>query len=134
MCYDIHCDKLVNYRQNKSSHTKYLHLPSLELPQSDDVDNQPDVPDHLPLYRTVSAGTINTRRSTELTNSMTGVLEEKKEMKKENFDMKLKLFFLEERLGIGIGGETMKKLSDENIELKVRINQKYLSYISLDFS
>ena len=50
---------------------------------------------------------------------MTGVLEEMKEIKKENFELKLKLFFLEERLGISVGGDSMKNLSDENVELKV---------------
>ena len=50
---------------------------------------------------------------------MTGYLEEMKDIKKDNFDLKLKVFFLEERLGIGIGGVSVKRLSDENIELKV---------------
>ena len=50
---------------------------------------------------------------------MTGYLEEMKDVKKDNFDLKLKVFFLEERLGIGIGGVSVKRLSDENIDLKV---------------
>ena len=50
---------------------------------------------------------------------MFGYLEEIKDIKKDNFDLKLKVFFLEERLGIGIGGVSVKRLSDENIELKV---------------
>jgi hypothetical protein len=73
----------------------------------------------LPLYRTVSAGTVHRRSSQELSNSMTGYLEEMKDMQKDNFDLKLKVFFLEERLGIGIGGVSAKRLSVENIDLKV---------------
>ena len=83
---------------------------------------QPDShgpPEHLPLYRTASAGTVQSRRSSEVTRSLIGYFDDLKDIKKENFDLKLKVFFLEERLGIGIGGESMKKLSDDNIELKV---------------
>jgi hypothetical protein len=76
-------------------------------------------PEQFPLYRTVSSGTVHRRRIQELSNSMSGYLEEIKDIKKENFDLKLKVFFLEERLGIGIGGVSVKRLSDENIDLKV---------------
>ena len=50
---------------------------------------------------------------------MSGYLEEIKDIKKDNFDLKLKVFFLEERLGIGVGGVSVKRLSDENIDLRV---------------
>ena len=54
-----------------------------------------------------------------MTQSLSDYIEDLKDVKKENFDMKLKVFFLEERLGVGIGGESMRKLSEDNIELKV---------------
>jgi len=112
--------QLSPFRQRQN--TNHLHLPSLELHLEDGGDHH-DAPSHLPLYRTVSAGTVHTRRSAELTNSMSGVLEEVKEIKKENFELKLKLFFLEERLGISVGGDSMKRLSDENVELKIQLQQ-----------
>ena len=62
---------------------------------------------------------VHRRRSQELSNSMSGYLEEIKDIKKDNFDLKLKVFFLEERLGIGVGGVSVKRLSDENIDLRV---------------
>merc|ERR1711970_962903 len=43
--------------------------------------------------------------------------------KKENLDLKLKVYFLEERMGVGIGGQTMKQLSDDNIELQIELQQ-----------
>merc|ERR1712013_764174 len=112
--------QLSPFRQRQN--TNHLHFSSLELHLEDGGD-QHQPPTHLPLYRTVSAGTVHTRRSAELTNSMTGVLEEMKEIKKENFELKLKLFFLEERLGISVGGDSMKNLSDENVELKIQLQQ-----------
>ena len=41
-----------------------------------------------------------------------------KEMKKENFNLKLRIFFLEERMGLGQGGGR-EELARENLELKV---------------
>ena len=62
---------------------------------------------------------MHSRTSSEVTQSLSDYIEDLKDVKKENFDMKLKVFFLEERLGVGIGGESMRKLSEDNIELKV---------------
>ena len=41
-----------------------------------------------------------------------------KEMKKENFNLKLRIFFLEERLGSG-KKTTIDELANSNLELKV---------------
>ena len=41
-----------------------------------------------------------------------------KEMKKENFNLKLRIFFLEERLGSG-KKTTIDELANNNLELKV---------------
>ena len=41
-----------------------------------------------------------------------------KEMKKENFNLKLRIFFLEERLGTG-KKTTAEELANNNLELKV---------------
>ena len=41
-----------------------------------------------------------------------------KEMKKENFNLKLKIFFLEERLALGDQNKNASLLAD-NIDLKV---------------
>ena len=41
-----------------------------------------------------------------------------KEMKKENFNLKLRIFFLEERLGLG-KKTTAEELANANLELKV---------------
>ena len=62
---------------------------------------------------------MHSRTSSEVTQSLSDYIEDLKDVQKENFDMKLKVFFLEERLGVGIGGESMRKLSEDNIELKV---------------
>ena len=43
-----------------------------------------------------------------------------KEMKKENFNLKLRIFFLEERLGQG-KKTSADELANANLELKVRI-------------
>ena len=43
-----------------------------------------------------------------------------KEMKKENFNLKLKIFFLEERLAVGNENRNVGLLAD-NIDLKVKI-------------
>lgn len=43
-----------------------------------------------------------------------------KEMKKENFNLKLRIFFLEERLGQGKKTNT-DELANANLELKVRM-------------
>jgi len=43
-----------------------------------------------------------------------------KEMKKENFNLKLKIFFLEERLALGNQNQNVGLLSD-NIDLKVQV-------------
>ena len=43
-----------------------------------------------------------------------------KEMKKENFNLKLKIFFLEERLAVGNENRNVGLLAD-NIDLKVNI-------------
>ena len=43
-----------------------------------------------------------------------------KEMKKENFNLKLRIFFLEERLGQG-KKTNADELANANLELKVRI-------------
>ena len=48
-----------------------------------------------------------------------------KEMKKENFNLKLKIFFLEERLAVGKENRNVGLLAD-NIDLKVNI--EYLKY------
>ena len=44
-----------------------------------------------------------------------------KEMKKENFNLKLRIFFLEERLGQGKKSNA-DELANANLELKVRID------------
>ena len=44
-----------------------------------------------------------------------------KEMKKENFNLKMRIFFLEERLGLG-KKTTSEELANANLELKVLIN------------
>ena len=46
-----------------------------------------------------------------------------KEMNKENFNLKLRIFFLEERLGSG-KKTTADELANHNLELKVNINNK----------
>ena len=46
-----------------------------------------------------------------------------KEMNKENFNLKLRIFFLEERLGSG-KKSTADELANHNLELKVNINNK----------
>merc|ERR1719391_442907 len=43
-----------------------------------------------------------------------------KEMKKENFNLKLRIFFLEERMGLG-GNGGREELARENLELKVAL-------------
>ena len=43
-----------------------------------------------------------------------------KEMKKENFNLKLRIFFLEERLGQG-KKTSADELANANLELKVRV-------------
>ena len=43
-----------------------------------------------------------------------------KEMKKENFNLKLRIFFLEERLGLG-KKTNAQDLANANLELKVTI-------------
>ena len=49
-----------------------------------------------------------------------------KEMKKENFNLKLKIFFLEERLAVGNENKNVGLLAD-NIDLKVN-KSEYLKY------
>eukprot|EP00092_Neocalanus_flemingeri_P019937 GFUD01021595.1.p1 GENE.GFUD01021595.1~~GFUD01021595.1.p1 ORF type:complete len:424 (-),score=104.66 GFUD01021595.1:36-1238(-) len=123
--------QLSPFRQNKtadsSSDLRHLQCPGLELPADNNTEDQAEgvhgTPGHLPLYRTLSTGTVRSRRSSEVTRSLVGYFEDLKEIKKENFDLKLKVFFLEERLGVGIGGESMKKLSENNIELKIKLRQ-----------
>ena len=46
-----------------------------------------------------------------------------KEMKKENFNLKLRIFFLEERLGSG-KKTTADELANNNLELKVSTTTK----------
>ena len=43
-----------------------------------------------------------------------------KEMKKENFNLKLRIFFLEERLGTG-KKSTAEEMANNNLELKVQV-------------
>ena len=51
--------------------------------------------------------------------SVSGYVEKMKFYQKENFDLKLKIFYLEERLGAAATGNAVKRLSDENVRLKV---------------
>ena len=55
-------------------------------------------------------------------------------IKKENLDLKLKVYFLEERLGIEVGGKSMQEMSNENVDLKVdnELLHVDLSYNSSD--
>ena len=43
-----------------------------------------------------------------------------REMKKENFNLKLRIFFLEERLGTG-KKSTAEEMANANLELKVQV-------------
>ena len=47
--------------------------------------------------------------------------ESQREIKKENFNLKLRIFFLEERLALGGGDNSNEKLIASNIDLKVKI-------------
>ena len=52
-----------------------------------------------------------------------------KEMKKENFNLKLRIFFLEERLGSG-KKTTIDELANNNLELKVGTTKTVCFYIT----
>ena len=52
-----------------------------------------------------------------------------KEMKKENFNLKLRIFFLEERLGSG-KKTTADELANSNLELKVSTTKPVCFYIT----
>ena len=52
-----------------------------------------------------------------------------KEMKKENFNLKLRIFFLEERLGSG-KKTTADELANNNLELKVSTTKTLCFYIT----
>ena len=53
-----------------------------------------------------------------------------KEMKKENFNLKLRIFFLEERMGLG-KKNTTEELAAANIDLKVCLILYQLAWTQL---
>ena len=91
------------------------HEESLDKEGSNELTPGPK----LPLYRALSTGCVARRTDSDVSNSLSAQLDEIKATKKENFDLKMKIFFLEERLGVGNGGKSMKELLDENVQLKV---------------
>jgi len=110
--------QLSPFRPSLGAGTRLLSLQSVDLNNKDNGG----FGSNLPLYRTVSTGSIAQRKSSD-SNSLAGYLEEMKLIKKENLDLKLKVYFLEERLGIEVGGKSMQEMSNENVDLKIQLHQ-----------